>query len=100
MAAERLDDAAIDGKLQALSAWQRQGDALVRGYRFADFRRAFAFMTEVAEVAEDMQHHPDWTNVYSRVDVSLSTHDAGGITQLDFDLAAAMDRAAARHDGS
>jgi 4a-hydroxytetrahydrobiopterin dehydratase len=58
------------------------------------FRKAFAFMTEMAMVAEKMNHHPEWFNVYNRVDVTLTTHDAGGVTELDLKLAAAMDKAA------
>lgn len=60
-------------------------------WKFKDFAQAMAFMNAVAEVAERMNHHPEWTNVYNRVNVRLTTHDAGGLTQLDFDLAQAMD---------
>jgi 4a-hydroxytetrahydrobiopterin dehydratase len=67
---------------------------LRKTFGFADFVEAFAWMTAVALVAEKLDHHPDWTNVYHRVDVALWTHDAGGITERDFELAAAMDRLA------
>jgi 4a-hydroxytetrahydrobiopterin dehydratase len=68
----------VDGKLH-------------RDYKFADFSHAFGFMAAVATVAEKLDHHPDWTNVYNRVTVDLNTHDAGGITVLDFELAAKME---------
>ena len=80
-----------------MSNWQETDHGLVRSFTFADFREAFAFMTRVAFEAEAMGHHPEWTNVYNRVEVRLSTHDAGGrITQKDHDLAAAIDRIAAK----
>jgi len=66
-------------------------DAITRKFEFADFSRAFAFMTRAALLAEKMDHHPEWFNVYNRVEVTLSTHDAGGVTQKDIDLATAMD---------
>jgi 4a-hydroxytetrahydrobiopterin dehydratase len=70
-------------------------EAIARSYKFTDFSRAFAFMTRAALLAEKMDHHPEWFNVYNRVDVTLSTHDAGGVTQKDIDLAKAMDSFAA-----
>ena len=69
-------------------------DAITKTFKFEDFNQAFAFMTRVALVAEKMNHHPEWFNVYSTVDVVLATHDAGGLTKLDVDLAAFMDLAA------
>ena len=69
-------------------------DAITRSFKFADFSGAFGFMTRCALVAEKLDHHPEWTNVYNRVDVVLSTHDAGGLTELDIKLAEAMDRMA------
>ena len=69
-------------------------DAITRKFTFNDFREAFAFMTKVAEIAEDMNHHPEWFNVYKTVEVTLSTHDAGGLTELDVKLAEAMDKLA------
>ncbi|MEM8741376.1 MAG: 4a-hydroxytetrahydrobiopterin dehydratase [Pseudomonadota bacterium] len=69
-------------------------DALAKTFRFADFSAAFGWMTQIALTAEKMDHHPEWANVYNRVEVTLTTHDAGGLTQLDLDLAAAMDRLA------
>lgn len=88
--AERLTDAQIDEALGGLGGWTRDGDAIVRSFEFADFVSAFGFMASCALVSESMNHHPEWRNVYNRVEVSLSTHDAGGLTQLDVDLATRM----------
>lgn len=79
---------------QAHAPWQLQEDSLHTQWKFKDFVQAMAFMNAVAEVAERMNHHPEWSNVYNRVNVRLTTHDAGGLTHLDFDLARAMDRLA------
>lgn len=73
-----------------------RGWCLEREFRFSGFGQAFAFMTEVALRAEKLDHHPDWSNVYNRVGIRLSTHDAGGVTDYDFALAAAADVAASR----
>ncbi len=69
-------------------------DAIVKSFRFKDFAHAFGFMAQIALVAERMDHHPEWFNVYNRVDVLLATHDAGGVTERDVALARAMDEAA------
>jgi 4a-hydroxytetrahydrobiopterin dehydratase len=66
-------------------------DAIARKFTFADFSQAFGFMTRVALVAEKMDHHPEWNNVYRTVEVTLATHDAGGVTEKDIALAKAMD---------
>lgn len=66
-------------------------DAIVRTFRFADFKAAFGFMTQVALEAERLDHHPEWSNVYSTVEATLTTHDAGGVTGLDLELARFMD---------
>jgi len=75
------------------TGWTLQKDrsALQKSFSFADFNEAFGFMTRVALMADKMDHHPEWFNVYNRVDVVLSTHDAGGVTELDFKLAEFMD---------
>ncbi|WP_269514891.1 4a-hydroxytetrahydrobiopterin dehydratase [Brevundimonas subvibrioides] len=81
----------------ALSGWTvAPGDrpAIARALKFADFNAAFAFMTRVALKAETMDHHPEWSNVYNRVDILLTTHDAGGVTELDLTLARFIDDAA------
>ena len=82
-------------KLPTPSGWKREEDrdAITRESAFADFNRAFAFMTRVALAAEKADHHPEWFNVYNKVRVTLSTHDAGGVTQKDLDLARFADEA-------
>ena len=79
-----------------LTGWTARAgrDAIVKTYKFADFNAAFGFMARVAIMAEKMDHHPEWSNVYNRVEVVLTTHDAGGVTQKDVDLARFMDGAA------
>ncbi len=79
-----------------LVGWMPAGDAAAirKTFRFGDFNAAFGFMTRVALKAEVMNHHPEWFNVYNRVDVTLRTHEAGGVTELDVELAAFMDAAA------
>lgn len=72
----------------------KNGTALQKAFTFGDFNEAFGFMTRVAIFADKIDHHPEWLNVYNRVDVTLSTHDAGGITELDFKLAMFVDKAA------
>jgi len=76
--------------VEQLDGWQLEGDALCRTFEFDDFVAAFGFMASAALVAERINHHPDWSNVYSKVTVELSTHDVGGITRLDLELAEAM----------
>ncbi len=87
----KLVDAEIELALAALPGWNRDGEAIQRHYKFADFAHAFAFMARVALLAEKADHHPEWSNVYNRVDIRLTTHDAGGLTQRDIDLAHAID---------
>jgi len=85
-----------------LPGWAPVGgarDAIQRTWRFADFNAAFAFMTRAALKAETLDHHPEWFNVYNRVEVTLATHDADGVTELDVALAAFMDEAAAALGG-
>jgi 4a-hydroxytetrahydrobiopterin dehydratase len=69
-------------------------DAIAKAFRFKDFNQAFAFMTRVALMAEKMDHHPEWSNVYNKVEITLSTHDAGGLTERDVRLAKFIDQAA------
>lgn len=85
-----LETAEIEAQLASLEGWALIEGKLHREFRFANFVQAFAFMTSVALVAEKMDHHPEWSNVYSTVVVDLTTHDADGITELDLTLAAAM----------
>jgi len=95
--ATKLSAEARSTALARLAGWtQASGrDAITKTFVFADFNAAFGFMTRAALVAEKMDHHPEWSNVYKTVQVTLSTHDAGGLTALDITLAEAMDRIAA-----
>jgi 4a-hydroxytetrahydrobiopterin dehydratase len=77
----------IAQRLSHLDGWSVSAGKLQRELRFADFVQAFGFMTRVALVAERMDHHPEWSNVYNRVVIELTTHDAGGLSELDFELA-------------
>ena len=88
----QLSPGEITDRLASLPGWTLTDGALRREFVFADFPEAFAFMTRVALVAEKMDHHPEWTNVWSRVSVKLTTHDAGGFTALDLELAGVMHR--------
>jgi 4a-hydroxytetrahydrobiopterin dehydratase len=89
-----LSEARVRALLAERPGWELRGDRIARSFRFADFVAAFGWMASVALVAERLNHHPDWKNVYDRVEVELTTHDAGGLTERDFELAAAMDRLA------
>jgi 4a-hydroxytetrahydrobiopterin dehydratase len=93
---EKLSGEARQEALATLKGWREvEGrDAIVKIFVFADFTAAFGFMTMVALVAEKLDHHPEWSNVYKTVAVTLSTHDAGGLTMRDIELARAMDRIA------
>ena len=88
-----LDPQHMREALAEFGQWQYDAarGAIRRSFRFADFAQAFGFMTQVALAAEKADHHPEWTNVYNRVDVMLTTHDAKGLTQRDFDLARQID---------
>ena len=86
----------VQNRLTGLPGWALVDGALFRRFEFKDFVQAFSFMTAAALIAEAKNHHPDWRNVYRTVEVRLSTHDAGGITELDFDLAQRMSDLAAR----
>ena len=77
-----------------LDGWTGGDDFITKVFRFEDFQEAWGFMSRMALVAEKMDHHPEWFNVYNRVDVTLTTHDAGGVTQKDVKLAKAMETAA------
>jgi 4a-hydroxytetrahydrobiopterin dehydratase len=94
----KLDDATRTAALAALPGWTYDPgrDAIGKSFRFADFNAAFRFMTAVALKAEKMDHHPEWFNVYNRVDVVLTTHDAKGLSARDLELARFMDETAVR----
>ena len=83
-----MTDAEVAERLRLVSGWAAVNGKLHRTFQFRDFTEAFGFMTRVALIAEKMDHHPEWSNVYNRVAIDLVTHDAGGLTLLDFELAA------------
>jgi 4a-hydroxytetrahydrobiopterin dehydratase len=88
---DRLDDAAVRSRLEQLDGWTLEKGQIRRSFEFDDFVHAFSFMTAVALAAERMNHHPDWSNVYNRVDISLSSHDVDGLSERDFKLAGRID---------
>jgi 4a-hydroxytetrahydrobiopterin dehydratase len=90
---KKLDTNSRKAALKELSSWSDVPgrDAIRREFRFKDFNEAFAFMTRAALLAEKLDHHPEWFNVYNKVDVTLSTHDAGGVTENDVQMAKLMD---------
>lgn len=83
----------IEHELKSLPGWSKVShrNAITRNFKFKDFNAAFGFMTRVALVAEKMDHHPEWSNVYNKVEVTLTTHSEGGVSRLDITLAKAMD---------
>ena len=89
-----LTAAEIDSALASLPGWSNEGDSIAKTYEFADFPAAMAFMVRAAVGIDEMDHHPEWSNVYSRVDVRLSSHDVGGVTDRDVRLAGLLDGAA------
>jgi 4a-hydroxytetrahydrobiopterin dehydratase len=91
-----------DAALRDLTGWSpaKDRDAIVKTFKFDDFNAAFGWMTRVAMAADKLDHHPEWFNVYSRVEVLLATHDADGVTALDVELARVMDDAAAKTGGA
>jgi len=93
--ATKLTGAARSRALAQLSGWSEVNgrDAIQKSFTFQDFNAAFGFMTRVALMAEKLDHHPEWLNVYGRVDITLSTHDAGGVTERDVTLAGFIEKA-------
>ncbi|MEX2255024.1 MAG: 4a-hydroxytetrahydrobiopterin dehydratase [Acidimicrobiia bacterium] len=92
--AEKLSDSEVDQALTRLGGWNREGDVIVNWYELPSFPAAIEFVGRVAELAEAADHHPDLDIRYTRVRVALSTHDAGGLTQKDFDLATRIEATA------
>ena len=92
MARQRLSGADVLAQLTEVPQWKVVEGKLHREFRFTNFVEAFGFMAQVALLAERRDHHPEWSNVYNRVAIDLTTHDAGGLTALDFDLARAVDQ--------
>jgi 4a-hydroxytetrahydrobiopterin dehydratase len=90
---KKLSSSERAAALKKLRKWKPVAgrDAITRKFEFGNFNEAFGFMTRVALLADKMDHHPEWSNVYNKVEVTLSTHDAGGVTQNDVDMATAMD---------
>lgn len=86
----KLSDDEADAAMKDLPGWSRNGDRIEQTFRFADFSEAFAFMTRVAILAEKADHHPEWFNVYNRVEIQLTTHDVDGISQRDIQMASAI----------
>ena len=91
MAAKKLSDAEIQKNLEHVNGWNVEDGKLHKEFQFDTFVTAFGFMTQLALVAESMNHHPEWFNVYNRVTIDLMTHDAGGISELDFQWAKQAD---------
>lgn len=96
MAKPKLTSDQLKDALTKLDGWTTSddGSAIEKNFKFSNFISAFGFMTQMAIVAEKMNHHPEWFNVYNRVDVRLTTHDSDGVTELDIELAKAMNKAA------
>ena len=92
--ADKLSEAAVKEGLAKLQGWvlAKDGAAIFRAFQFRNFSQAWAFMSRAALLAEKMNHHPEWYNVYNKVEVTLNTHDAGGLTALDFEMAEKMDK--------
>ena len=95
----KLSESEIAGALSSLPGWQNEGGKLHREYKFVDFVAAFGFMSGAALIAQGMDHHPEWFNVWNTVRIDLATHDSGGITALDVKLAHSMEELAARQLG-
>ncbi len=88
---KKLSSDEISKKLENLSGWTYSKDAIHTTFEFSDFKDAFTVMTRIAFEAEALQHHPNWENVYNKLEISLSTHDADGVTEKDFQLANAIE---------
>lgn len=88
---KKLTELQVRSKLKELDSWEYQDESLTTSFEFKDFKDAFSVMTRIAFEAERLNHHPNWFNVYNQLDISLSTHDAGGVTEKDFELAKIID---------
>jgi 4a-hydroxytetrahydrobiopterin dehydratase len=93
---KKLSEAEIKKSLEDMSGWEFMPErpAIHKKFKFKDFQTAWNFMDDVAGYADEISHHPEWTNVYNRVEITLTTHDVGGVSELDFDLAAFIDEMA------
>ena len=92
MGIQKMTSAQIESELKNLQDWELKNDKLHRELKFKNFVQAFGFMTQVAILAQEMDHHPEWFNVYSRVTIDLTTHEANGISTRDFELAQKIDK--------
>lgn len=88
---KKLSDQEINTKLESLEGWTYSGSGIQTSFEFANFKEAFTLMTRIAFEAEAQNHHPNWSNVYNQLEITLSTHDAGGVTEKDFKLAEAIE---------
>ena len=88
---EIMDQYEINRRLEDLEGWEYKDDAIHTSFQFENFKECFSVMVRIAFEAEAQQHHPDWTNVYNELQISLSTHDAGGVTEKDFRLARSIE---------
>ncbi len=88
----KLDSSELEAQLGNVPGWSVRDSKLFREFKFGSFQKAFGFMMRVAAIAEELQHHPEWFNVYDLVRVELATHDAGGVTALDFEFARRINR--------
>ncbi len=93
----RIPNPEIDAALEVIDEWQRKGKAIRTTYTFDGFRQAFDFMVEIAEIADVRQHHPDWHNLYNKVTIELTTHDFGGVTDLDLEFASIISQLYDKH---
>lgn len=91
---DKLTNEEVADRLTELEGWRLRGSCLEKDFEFADFQAAIGFMNRLAPAAEALNHHPDWSNSYNKVHISLTSHDAGGLTENDFSFAAAADAAA------
>ncbi len=93
MSVEKLERSEAEAALEGLDGWDfdRDGDAMRKVFKFSDFSEAWGFMNRVALIAEKSDHHPEWFNVYNKVDITLTTHDAGGLSQRDVEMAKAIE---------
>ena len=91
---DRLSDPQIENFLKPLNGWQRHKTrhAIIKSFKFKDFDAAWDFMSQIAIIAKNMDHHPEWSNIYNNVEILLTTHDAGGISQRDIETAKAIDK--------
>jgi 4a-hydroxytetrahydrobiopterin dehydratase len=89
---EKLSDAQISDRLSSMDGWSLKNGKIHREFRFGDFSEAWGFMSRVALLAEQMNHHPEWFNVWNKVRIDLSTHDVGGVSRLDLDMAGSINQ--------